>query len=156
MTLDSFLGKVKKGMSDVGEKAKVMVGVNQIRTQIYQLEREICLNYEAIGKKAFEELVKYGDSSITIQQTDEIVNSIKAKNQEIETLNVKIMELTGEKQCTNCSKLIPLNTKYCPECGSENKVTSTGQANKVKTCTNCGIQLDESVKFCGGCGTVTE
>ncbi|NLI22053.1 MAG: zinc-ribbon domain-containing protein [Clostridiales bacterium] len=46
--------------------------------------------------------------------------------------------------CTACGKQIPVNSRFCPECG-------TAQAVAGK-CTNCGAVLQPGAKFCPACG----
>lgn len=47
--------------------------------------------------------------------------------------------------CPSCSKEIPQNAKFCPECGTP----------LAKRCAKCGAELNGSPKFCSECGTTT-
>ena len=78
--------------------------------------------------------------------------------------------------CINCGTSLPLNTKFCPECGNKienetlNKIICPNCKNLVNkskfclecghklitTCSNCGEELDENIKFCPKCGTKKE
>jgi len=56
------------------------------------------------------------------------------------------------KSCSNCGSLIPLNTKFCPNCGASQVVTgSPGSGGKF--CPNCGSAVGADHKFCPSCGT---
>ena len=52
----------------------------------------------------------------------------------------------GTKKCLSCGVLIPSNSKFCPECGSNNSDI---------TC-QCGNKLKPGTKFCPECGKKVE
>ena len=56
--------------------------------------------------------------------------------------------------CPNCSTLIPVNSKFCPNCGADQ--TATAQPAKsgrsAKFCPNCGKSVGATQKFCPNCG----
>jgi len=56
--------------------------------------------------------------------------------------------------CPNCSTLIPVNNKFCPNCGADQ--TATAQPAKsgrsAKFCPSCGKSVGASQKFCPSCG----
>lgn len=51
------------------------------------------------------------------------------------------------KKCAGCGKDIPLNAKFCPECGAK---------QEAKFCSNCGEKLNKNAKFCPNCGNKVE
>jgi membrane protease subunit (stomatin/prohibitin family) len=58
------------------------------------------------------------------------------------------------KSCSNCGSLMPLNTKFCPNCGAE-QVAPQGPpapAGGSKFCPNCGSAVAAGAKFCNNCG----
>ncbi len=58
------------------------------------------------------------------------------------------------KSCSNCGSLIPLNTKFCPNCGAtqvQPMVAAPGGA-KPKFCPECGSPVGTDAKFCPNCG----
>jgi membrane protease subunit (stomatin/prohibitin family) len=59
------------------------------------------------------------------------------------------------KSCSNCGSLIPLNTKFCPNCGASQAMASGGPASgaKPKFCPNCGSAVGADVRFCANCGS---
>jgi membrane protease subunit (stomatin/prohibitin family) len=58
------------------------------------------------------------------------------------------------KSCTNCGSIIPINSKFCPNCGFNLQQQQTGvQMQQVKFCPECGTKLGDNVKFCPNCGT---
>jgi len=68
------------------------------------------------------------------------------------------------RSCSNCGSIIPLNTAFCPNCGSAQAAPQQQQAQqqqaqqqasgaKAKFCPNCGTAITGSPKFCPNCGT---
>ena len=58
------------------------------------------------------------------------------------------------KSCSNCGSPIPINTKFCPNCGAE-QVAPQGPAAPAggsKFCPNCGSAVAAGAKFCNNCG----
>ena len=49
--------------------------------------------------------------------------------------------------CSKCGAKVPVNAKFCPECGQKNGTTIT--------CANCGKEISGNSKFCPECGTPT-
>jgi len=55
--------------------------------------------------------------------------------------------------CPNCSTLIPVNSKFCPNCGAEQTAAQPAKAGRSgKFCPNCGKSVGASQKFCPNCG----
>ena len=46
--------------------------------------------------------------------------------------------------CWNCNAQIPANTRFCPECGSN---------QQARACPSCGTSNPSTSKFCNNCGT---
>jgi membrane protease subunit (stomatin/prohibitin family) len=60
------------------------------------------------------------------------------------------------KNCSNCGSIIPLSTKFCPNCGAE-QLTPQQQGPPTpggapRFCPNCGTQVAAGSKFCASCG----
>lgn len=154
----SILEVMVQGITEVGDKAKVIVEVSGLRAQILQAEYEIEKIYTSIGRTVFNGRVSCEEASITMQKTNTLVDAAKVHLQEIEDLTSKILELSGEKKCSNCHEVIAVGTKYCPECGRENPVPEPKEpetSDDVKVCSTCKLPLGESAKFCGNCGKTT-
>lgn len=66
------------------------------------------------------------------------VNSMNTNNQQQNNNN------NSAAKCTNCQNILPLNAKFCPNCGTQVAVK--------KFCVNCGNELPENAKFCPNCG----
>jgi membrane protease subunit (stomatin/prohibitin family) len=53
---------------------------------------------------------------------------------------------TATIRCPKCNASIPVNSKFCPECGE--KITASGK----KFCPECGTENPAEAKFCKDCG----
>jgi membrane protease subunit (stomatin/prohibitin family) len=58
------------------------------------------------------------------------------------------------RNCPNCASLVPLNVKFCPNCGATLTPPQSPQApaGAAKFCPNCGSSLAGDAKFCPNCG----
>ncbi len=50
----------------------------------------------------------------------------------------------AQKNCTACGASIGVNSKFCPECGT--------QQNAARFCAECGQKIEGPAKFCPNCG----
>jgi len=57
------------------------------------------------------------------------------------------------KSCTNCGSLIPINTKFCPNCGASQVTQAGSPGSGGKFCPNCGSAVGAEAKFCPSCGS---
>jgi membrane protease subunit (stomatin/prohibitin family) len=57
------------------------------------------------------------------------------------------------KNCTNCGSLVPINAKFCPNCGFNMQTQQTTTQAQQKFCSECGARLTENAKFCPNCGS---
>lgn len=78
----------------------------------------------------------------------------------------------AKMSCPNCHAEVPVNSKFCPECGTKIEILAEGEvicpacgkkthkgkfcmecgAPLVRKCPNCGAELPENAKFCLECG----
>ena len=57
------------------------------------------------------------------------------------------------RSCPNCSSIIPLSSKFCPNCGTTlAQPQAAGPPGKPKFCPECGTAITGDVKFCPNCG----
>lgn len=61
------------------------------------------------------------------------------------------------KSCPKCASMMPVGTKYCPNCGAEQTTPQPSQgqapAGGAKFCPNCGSPVTSGTKFCANCGS---
>lgn len=161
----SFFDKMKKGVSDAGSKAKSLVEVNKFRLNIQSLESEIQDRFKRIGQAIYQSTTEeMGSEPEFDQKTNssivQLCQEIRFRQQEIAEWNKKILELNNQKSCSTCSRLNPLEVKYCSECGHEfTQVVTidvvaerTGTENADLTCGKCQEPFGQHDRFCGKCG----
>lgn len=155
-----FFDKLKQGANGAGGKAKGIIEVNKLKIQVSQKTKEIDETLQNIGKTVFDLYQK--------KNMDELLNLVEAqlqfcidKKEEIKSLEIKIKELINEKDCPECSKVVPLETKFCSSCGYRFEFTESVQAEQNESisegqkCIQCDYDLEEGARFCGNCGHET-
>lgn len=112
----SFLNKLKKGASDAGEKAKVVIEVNKLKLQQSQTQKEINEEFKKMGETVFQ-LFQNGSFDGLAEMVEDRCNNCMKKQKEIRELEQKIEELNNERKCPNCKEIIDSDIKFCPSCG---------------------------------------
>jgi membrane protease subunit (stomatin/prohibitin family) len=57
------------------------------------------------------------------------------------------------RSCPKCATMMPVGTKFCPNCGAEQTVLQAPTpAGGTKFCPNCGTPVTAGIKFCSNCG----
>lgn len=113
----SFFDKLKSGVADAGNKAKVTVEVNRLKMQNNSKRKEIDQVYSEIGKLAFHSFTGRGG-----EFNEEVMNPFIEKiihvEAEIEANVQQIKALSDERDCS-CGKTIAKNARFCPHCGHD-------------------------------------
>ncbi len=70
----------------------------------------------------------------------------------------EVLKMVDEKQnsfiCTNCSAEIPAGTRFCTECGAEQKSEAHKKSVDQKIiCPGCSAELPAGSRFCTDCGS---
>ncbi|WP_432407285.1 double zinc ribbon domain-containing protein [Wukongibacter sp. M2B1] len=149
----SFFDKLKKGASEAGEKAKIMIEINKVKVQIFQTEKELKDEFKTIGETTFE-LYKKGNFDKLLESIEENCNNCLKKLEEIKELELEIKEINDGKKCPDCNKDVSYDTKFCYYCGYKFKVKDYKEElmNDTLICRNCNANLDKGSKFCANCG----
>lgn len=116
----SFIDKLKLGMTEAGSKAKILVEVNKLRLINSGKNNEINTLYQEIGKLvvAASEQNEVVDSS----QCQLLVEQIQILKHEIEQNKLQMNNLSDHKECANCSRPNPVDSRYCMKCGHVFKI----------------------------------
>ncbi len=64
-----------------------------------------------------------------------------------QTLNTKVT-----KSCPNCSTMVDVQQRFCPNCGFDNMQKKETTDSKLVKCSSCGTDFAENAKFCPECG----
>lgn len=113
----SFFDKLKQGVNDAGQKAKIAVEVNRVKLQIHALQKQMEEKQTSIGGMIYQ-LFQAGDPISSNAEIDRLCNDITLLQVEVKQLQVKQKEMNHEKECS-CGKVIALDAKYCPFCGHD-------------------------------------
>ncbi|KZS47580.1 hypothetical protein AWU65_17465 [Paenibacillus glucanolyticus] len=112
----SFFDKFKAGVSDAGNKAKILVEVNRLKLQNNGKKSDIDEQLLEIGKVVFA-ATEAGEWPPEEESIQSYVAKIHQLNFEIEQNLLHIANLTDEKVCRGCGNSSALNAKFCAHCG---------------------------------------
>ncbi|ANA81532.1 hypothetical protein PVOR_10444 [Paenibacillus vortex V453] len=112
----SFFDKFKAGVSDAGNKAKILVEVNRLKLQNNGKKSDIDEQLLEIGKVVFA-ATEAGQWPPEEESIQSYVAKIHQLNFEIEQNLLHIANLTDEKVCRGCGNSSALNAKFCAHCG---------------------------------------
>ena len=102
--------EASKKTGEIAKEAKLRMKMNDAKSKINDI-------YEEIGKKVYEKHTTNGEISIE-KDLEEELTQIDVLSAEVETCLKEIMKLKNKKQCTNCFAEIPLDAKFCGNCGA--------------------------------------
>ena len=100
------------------EKTSKLAREAKLKMQIVDAKSKISDIYEEIGKKVYEKHIREEDIDIE-QELAEECKKIDELSSKIESARLEILELKDKRQCKNCNKEISVDSKFCPNCGSE-------------------------------------
>lgn len=113
----SFFDKLKSGVAEAGNKAKIAVEVNRLKMQNSTKQKEIDHEYQQIGKMVFDSL-KREEGVCGPEQLQPMVERILQLQDEIQLNQHQINVISDEKKCA-CGHTVPLAARFCPECGHQ-------------------------------------
>ncbi|MBQ9657839.1 MAG: zinc ribbon domain-containing protein [Clostridia bacterium] len=102
--------EASKKTGDIAKEAKLRMKMNDAKSKINNA-------YEEIGKKVYEKHTTNGEISIE-KDLEEELTQIDVLSAEVEACLKEIMKLKNKKQCTNCFAELPLDAKFCGNCGA--------------------------------------
>ena len=65
----------------------------------------------------------------------------------------KMIKKIPVKKCRTCGKILPIDSEFCLNCGSNELEESTDSITMKKICINCGNVLPDDSIFCQYCGS---
>lgn len=117
----AFLDDVKKGLTDVSEtivkKSTELVEIQKLKMKKTSLESDIKRDYALLGKLYFAKMEADGTQSETPEAAEYFERIVHARDA-VEEVALKISKLNHEKSCRACGAKVPLDTIYCPKCGT--------------------------------------
>jgi len=113
--LSGFLDRLKSGVSEAGNKAKVLVEVNRLKMQNSGKQKDIDKRVHDIGNIVF--LSSTGRKpAFSHEELEPIIADILRLEGEMNDNNKQIRALSNEKECS-CGQSAPLEARFCPTCG---------------------------------------
>jgi hypothetical protein len=139
--MSSFFDKVKQGVNEAGQQAKLAVETNRLKGQISAKEKEISAKYLEIGRDFFQAF-KIDDFASAQGALENNCQAIAALEDEIKDIQRQIDELKEDQPGRDESGAAPTAQVAQPA-----QAAPTGS----KTCV-CGTEVGAEVKFCPACG----
>lgn len=110
----SLIDKIKSGMSEVGNKAMIVVEVNKLRLINVSKQNEINSIYKKIGEKVAQ--LAQDDIMLDHAQFASELEQINILKFEIQQNNYQINNLGDDKQCSHCGHSNPIDARVCSSC----------------------------------------
>lgn len=110
----SFLDKLKSGVSEAGTKAKILVEINKLKLINVGKQNEINGLYKEIGEKVA--LAAEVGQELQLSYFSHQLEQIAMLKTEIEQNQLKITNLSDEKQCPDCNRSNPIDAIECIHC----------------------------------------
>lgn len=133
----SFFDKLKSGMSEAGNKAKVLVEQNRLKLANLAKQSQIEKLYKEIGMYVANQYNQ--ESTIRINELQSQLEAISILKLEIEQNEIEIAQLSEEKECKKCGKDNPIVARICIHCQAEFDIIDG-------TATSENIYLEEKLK----------
>ncbi|MGZ9585702.1 zinc ribbon domain-containing protein [Paenibacillus marinisediminis] len=114
----SFINKLKSGVTEAGNKAKLVVEINRLKMQNNNKKSEIDEQFQQIGKYVYESRQDHEWPNLSTDVLQPHMDRIAQLQSEIEANLEQIATLSDEKPCKACGKTVALDAKFCPDCGS--------------------------------------
>ena len=150
----SFFDKMKQGASDAAKKAQQTVEFTKLRAQISAKEKDMDKLFHQIGAAIFHSH-QQGNVADSEEEVMGCCQQLDDLHQEIIFTEERIKNIKFEKTCPTCSKVVPLNARFCPDCGTQfpeepKPETTIGEIRVI--CSHCKMENDLSSKHCLTCG----
>lgn len=113
---------------------------------------------EVVEGQIRESLIQIGTVYLKKHREDcepeyrELINQIKALEEQKETLERNKLAAQGLRMCEHCRQIITLDSVFCNKCGSKLEPVEMSTAGG-RFCPSCGASLAEGDVFCTSCGS---
>lgn len=119
-----FIKNIGEKAKDIGEKAKEitkrsgeLLEITKMRYEINKLEKIMINNIEAIGELYYR---KFKGEEELAQEIERLCQSTQSVEQDMQNFREQIEKLMPKPPvCPNCTKELPEEGKYCPNCGTK-------------------------------------
>ncbi|GAB6158467.1 hypothetical protein JCM39194_16670 [Desulfotomaculum varum] len=119
-----FIKNIGEKAKDIGEKAREitkrsgeLLEVTKMRYEINKLEKIMVNNIEALGELYYR---KFKGEEELVPEIERLCQSTLHVEQDIQKLREQIDKLLPKPAlCSQCSKELPEEARYCPYCGTK-------------------------------------
>lgn len=126
----SFLDKLKGGVTEAGNKAKLLVEINRLKVVNIGKQNEIDKQYKEIGKLVYEN-ESAGTQGVEWEAFKERLEpammNIQQLKWEIEQNLQQIANLSDTRPCKRCGSMVAIGLRECPKCGHTFEYTQVEQ-----------------------------
>ncbi|MBO5477438.1 MAG: zinc ribbon domain-containing protein [Clostridia bacterium] len=142
----------------VADKSGKLIEETKLKISISEKQTDIDEIYEEIGKAVYN---AYKSGEDVGKEFTKQAKKIDKLNEEIAEMNKKILYNKGLRTCESCAEVIPLDSKFCINCGKKQKAVKLKEEKKEikkenveveKVCPECGQVFEPTAKFCNKCG----
>lgn len=142
----------------VADKSGKLIEETKLKIAISERQTDIDEIYEEIGKAVYN---SYKSGEDVGKEFTKQAKQIDKLNDDIAEMNKKILYNKGLRVCGNCGVTIPLDSKFCTDCGEKQKAVKLKEEKKItkkeevvveKVCPECGQVFEPTAKFCSKCG----
>lgn len=126
--MDNFFEKISETITakskDIAKKAKDIVDVNTVKSNITEQKKVIRKAYASIGEQYYKEHVDAGQHEYEVEF--EIIGEANARLKE---LYVELNSLKKVRVCPDCGTDVSVESVYCNRCGT--KLPETPESGEV-------------------------
>lgn len=122
----ALLNTLNDFAKNVGDKTSGTIEATKLATRIAAQRKEITDEQEKIGAYYYAKFGQEGSPDEEIKDSFDRIAEIEENIEEMESRIAAIKAAAanpldpGKKLCVNCGAVIPVKSKYCPECGAKN------------------------------------
>jgi hypothetical protein len=113
---EDVIVSVKTAADVAYKKTGEVIDVSKIRLNIAEISKEICNNYEILGKLCYENQ-KSGE--IAGEEAEKIISKIDSLLLDLKDKEAKLSQMRNKVKCQNCGNDNEPNYTFCSKCGTK-------------------------------------
>jgi len=130
----SFLDKLKDGVAEAGNKAKLLVEINRLKVVNLGKQNEIDKQYKEMGRLVYENEAageQSGDWPALRTKLEPVMMNIQHLKWEIEQNLQQIANLSDTAPCKACGSQVAIGLRECPKCGHSFELAEVEQEQDI-------------------------
>ena len=152
----SIFERMKQGATEAARKVEQTVEISKLKSQISTREKEIDRLYARTGKTVYDAYSR-GDLSRSETEVMDYCEQLSDLHEDIKLIQEKITNIKLEKSCSACGKIVPVNARFCPDCGKKfpeyDEKPQESTVGEIRVlCAVCGTENDIGARYCVECG----